>query len=267
MQPIGLGRRNFGKFLATGQSTQYSSELDDGYYRKGIVKSYTILTTGLFSGTSNIDLAHLNRTDISFDNATKEIRCTGQCGVFKVAGGETIVVSGAAQAGNNGVWTTASATADKIVLTTSPTTEGAGANITIAKREAISNNCVIDNNTGLMWLRTNSVKMGIAGDGKMPWTGVNYDIFAFCAACNAAGLGGYSDWRIPNNIEALNLRNIQAATAVPDTTAFPSWPANLLWTSTTVSNASSSAFYVNYATGVSSNSTKGTALWVALVRG
>ncbi|KHO45878.1 MAG: hypothetical protein QJ16_C0016G0001, partial [archaeon GW2011_AR1] len=113
-------------------------------------------------------------------------------------GGETIVVSGSSVPANNAVWTTASATADKVVLTTAPTDESAGASITVAKRDAISNNTVLDNVTGLTWLRYQSAKMGIAGSGAMPWTGQVYDIFAFCAAANAASLGGYTDWRIPN---------------------------------------------------------------------
>jgi hypothetical protein len=68
---------------------------------------------------------------ISFDNASKEIRCTGQCGIFNAGGGETVYVSGASHPANNVAWTTASANADKIVLTASPTTEGTGNNITV----------------------------------------------------------------------------------------------------------------------------------------
>ena len=55
--------------LRTGQTTQYSSELDDGYYQKGIAKPtavYNILTTGTFADTVNIDLTHLVSTHIAF---------------------------------------------------------------------------------------------------------------------------------------------------------------------------------------------------------
>lgn len=181
--------------LATGQTTQYSSENDDGFYEKGVAKSYTVLSTGGYSGTSNIDLTHINaRTDVAFTAATKTITSTGQMGVFKAAGGETIVISGAGQAGNNATFTTASATANTVVVNEALTEEAAGATVTIKKREAHSNNCVQDNNTGLMWSRYVSDKMGTAGDGKMPWTGVAYDIFAYAAAANTASLGGYTDW-------------------------------------------------------------------------
>ena len=75
--------------------------------------------------------ASLTSKLISFDNGSKEIRCTGGCGIFNAGGGETIYVSGASNPANNAAWTTASATANKIVLTVSPTTEAAGNNITV----------------------------------------------------------------------------------------------------------------------------------------
>jgi len=221
------------QLLKTGQTTQYNSELDDGYYEAGVAKSYTVLTTGQYSGTTNIDLAHLINTGISFDAATKEIRCTGQCGVFKAAGGETIVVSGASQAGNNAVWTTASATADKVVLTTAPTDESAGANITIAKREAMSNNCVQDNNTGLMWARYRFTKFGVLGNGYMPWTGTIYDIFQACAAANAVSLGGHNDWKVPGFLQLVSLLDAEAPLGIPDSDAFPTGMSADFWTSTT----------------------------------
>jgi hypothetical protein len=74
--------------LATGQTTQYSSELDDGYYKKGIVKSYTIRTTGQFSGNAVIDLIHLASDTGAFVSATKTYTDVGKCGVFKAAGGD-----------------------------------------------------------------------------------------------------------------------------------------------------------------------------------
>ena len=42
--------------LATGQTTQYSSEPDDGYYQRGIPKRYEVLTTGPYAGDSSIDV-------------------------------------------------------------------------------------------------------------------------------------------------------------------------------------------------------------------
>lgn len=245
LNPLGMGRKNGTAcaLLKTGQTTQYSSELDDGYYQKGVAKSYTINTTGAQSGTTNVDLVHLAAsTAVSFDAASKEIRGTGLMGVFKAAGGETIVVTGSVS--NNATFTTASATADKIVLTTAPTDESAGAPVVIAKREAISNNTVLDNNTGLTWLRYISSKQGTAGNGYMPWTGQPYDIFAFCAACNAASLGGYNDWRVANLIELYSIQKFEAPTGYPDSTAFPTAYSDI-WSSNTVPSNTANALALN----------------------
>jgi hypothetical protein len=252
--------------LKTGQTTQYSSELDDGYYQKGIPKTYTVLTTGQYSGTTNVDLAHLQRSDISFDAASKEIRCTGQMGVFKAAGGETIVVTGSTS--NNTTFTTVSATADKVVVSETVVDEAAGATVTIAKRESFSNNCVIDNMTGLMWLRYCSTKMGTGGDGKMPWTGQLYDVFAWCAAVNAVSVGGYNDWRVSNIFELISILDGEAPNSVPDSTAFPSWPSAVQhWTSSTRTTNTTQALAV-YSTSITVSGTATTgAYFVALVRG
>ena len=42
--------------LATGQTTQYGGLADDGFYEKGELHRYTVLTTGQYSGTVNIAL-------------------------------------------------------------------------------------------------------------------------------------------------------------------------------------------------------------------
>jgi hypothetical protein len=58
MWPFDSGKRNFGKLLATGQTTSYGSGsgVDDGGLRKGIAKRYTILTTGQYSGSELITI-------------------------------------------------------------------------------------------------------------------------------------------------------------------------------------------------------------------
>ncbi len=56
MQTIGQVFRKMAYLLKTGQTTSYGSGsgVDDGGYEIGIAKRYTVLTTGQYSGTTNI---------------------------------------------------------------------------------------------------------------------------------------------------------------------------------------------------------------------
>jgi hypothetical protein len=253
------------RLLSTRQTTQYSGELDAGFWQTGVLPSYTVLNSGQYSGTSNVDLAYLTRTDISFNSASKEIRCTGQMGVFLAAGGETIVVIGSHY--NFGVYTTISATADKVVVSQSLVDETAGYNVSLIKREALSNVCVKDNRTGLMWLQKCSSKQGVAGNGKMPWTGQIYDIYDYCRAVNAARVGGYTDWRIPDINECESITKYQVPASLPDSVAFPSWPSDQGgWSSNIYTLDISQRLAMNFNTGQPAPLSIASARYAPLVR-
>lgn len=253
----------------TGQTTQYSSELDDGYYQKGVAKSYSILTTGQFADTVNIDLTHLVSDTGAFTLANQTYTDAGKCGVFLAAGGDVIVITGSAS--NNGTFTTASATADTVVVTAGFVNEADAPSTTFKKREAHSNACILDLNSrkGLMWSQTVSDKMGTASDGKMPWTGQTYDIFAYCAAANTALLGGYGDWRVPTKMEMESLVNAQNTNGEPDTTAFAGFPVtSYVISSTTTKTITARAYYFDFSTsGSGAMVTKTTSGLILLVRG
>ena len=184
--------------LKTGQTTSYV-DYDDGYYEKGIAKSYTVLTAGQFAGTTNITIN--SKTDVH------------------------------------------------------------------------SNNCVLDNNTGLMWSRYVSASVGPASDGKIPWTttgaGATAEgIYPYCAAANVALLGGYGDWRVANRFELESLFNIELISANPDIIAFPSgWTASF-WTSSTVKEDTTYAWSMSVGWGGDTQSRiKTNNYCIALVRG
>ena len=143
--------------------------------------------------------------------------------------------------------------------------------MSIAKREALSNNCVRDERTGLTWARYTSAEnavMGTGGDGKVPWTGELYDIFQWCAAANTASLGGYADWRVPNVDDLGSLKNWEAATAAPDSTAFPSWnTTGRYWCSTTLPSVTTNAPSIGFGDGRTQGAAKTTAYFCALARG
>ena len=197
------GRRNLGKLLATGQLTSYGSGagVDDGALRKGIVKAYTVLTLGQYTGNTNITIN--SKTDVH------------------------------------------------------------------------ANACVFDHNTGLMWSRTTtkSTVIGPASNGKLPWTTTGADataegIFPYVAAANAASLAGYTDWRIPNDLELVNLRDMEATTAAPNAAAFPSWPTDdYVWSGTTRPSDTSVAVLVHFYLGSVSGNIGVATYYAALVRG
>ena len=241
------------KLLKTGQTTQYNDEPDDGYYEKGVAKSYTVNTTGDQSGTTNVDLAHYISVAgaISFNNTTKKITDSGSgLAIFKT--NDVILTSSANNPGPFTV-TTGNVAGEIICSGATFVDETPEEAITIYKRQAISNNTVLDNNTGLEWTRYQETKFGAVSNGLLPWTGKLYDIFAYCAAANSVLLGGHNDWRIPNFPELYSLAN----PARPDLTAFPSVNTNqYTWSSTSQASDANRALVVHFGTGYGVYDTK-----------
>ncbi len=268
--PLRMPRRA-GLLLRTGQTTSYGSGtgLDDGALQRGLPKRYEILTTGQYSGTTNIDMQGMaTAATISFDAATKECRDSANgMAVFKT--NDVVVITGSAS--NNGTFTvTTGNVAAKFTCSGAVfVDEAAGANITIKKREAKSNNCVLDLNTGLMWSRYVSLKHGSASTGALPWTtdAVGQGVFAYAGLCNAASLGGYADWCVPNVSEEASISDCEVPYGPPDSTAFPSWPIGLTWTSTTDLAADTDGMGWNYQISQAGSLPKTYATKVPLVRG
>lgn len=255
------------KLLKTGQTTQYDSELDDGYYEVGVARSWTINTTGAQSGTTNVDLAHYagGAGAIAFNNSTKKITDSGSgLAIFKT--NDVILTDSAANPGPFTV--TTGNVAGEIVCTGATFTDEtpAGA-VTIYKREAASNNTVLDNNTGLEWKRYWSTKMGVNSNGTMPMTGQLYDIFAYCAACNAVSVGGHNDWRVCNIYELLTIYTYEAPNAQGNVTQFPNISSYDGWSGTTQPNDTSKIMGMNRNSGISQVNAKTAALFYFLVRG
>jgi len=180
--------------LKTGQTTSYATG-DDGELQKGEPHRYYVLSTGQYSGTTNITLN--------------------------------------------------------------------------AKTDAHSNECVLDEATGLMWSRTVSASVGPNSNGTLPWTtnGSGEGIFEYVAAANAASLSGYTDWRVPNMLELASLLKMEQPSAVPDSTAFPSWPLTIWTTTSRANNATTYAMYIGFQTSECYFSLKTTPIRCVLVRG
>jgi hypothetical protein len=93
-------------------------------------------------------------------------------------------------------------------------------------------------------------------------------IFCFAKACNQAGVGGYSDWRVMNTLEMGNLWNRE--TLRPNATAFPSLTTSYgFWTSTTTKDITTYAEYWvgSGVVGAPTYTVKTGAYYAMLVRG
>lgn len=137
------------------------------------------------------------------------------------------------------------------------------------KTDVHSNACVFDEATGLMWSRTLSASVGPTSNGLLPWTtnGSGEGIFPFAAAANAALLAGHTNWRVPNLLQLLSILDYEATNAMPNATAFPSFPSIFMFTSTTAPNAITFALQVSSVSGQVSGLLKTSTLQILLVRG
>jgi len=167
--PIRYPRRA-GMLLKTRQTTAYHVG-DDGDYESGLPASYSVMTTGQFSLTTAIDTPHYANNGISFV-APNQINDAG-AGLVTFLATDTIRVRGSVA--NDGVYTVGVGGVAGQILTVENTiiNGGAAPYITLCKRSAPSNECVIDNVTGLMWKRYTTggpvERVGIASDGKLNW--------------------------------------------------------------------------------------------------
>ena len=144
----------------TGQTTQYNGMADDGATQRGKARDFEILTTGQYSGTTNITV--------------------------------------------NG------------------------------KTNALTNNCVKDHATGLMWVRdTINNDLGPSSDGLVKWYDAanREDVFGACDELNSQSHAGHTDWVVPNIQELVD--NELSATPPVLATEFPNWFATDTWSSST----------------------------------
>lgn len=151
-------------------------------------------------------------------------------------------------------------------------------------------NCVRDNATGLIWevktddgaLRdkdntyswyntdpaTNGGAAGTANGGSCTG-GIDCDTTAYVAAVNAAGLCGYSDWRLPQVEELRSIVDYGVASPGPtiDTDYFPNTRSTWFWSASPYAGNSDGAWGVGFYRGLASVYYKSNDFDVRLVRG
>ncbi len=114
-----------------------------------------------------------------------------------------------------------------------------------------SSNCVRDNLTGLMWMRTPSTTSNFWGTCVSACEGLG-------GATN--GLGGYDDWRMPNITELLSLSDLsQPPPTLPLGHPFHLPTDRVYWSSTTVASPTNNAWCRNSLHGWTDGKQKWTA--------
>ena len=111
---------------------------------------------------------------------------------------------------------------------------------------------VTDSRTGLMW-------QDDAVSSAMQWS-------AAITYCEDKILGGYSDWRLPNQRELLSIVD-RSRYSPAISSVFVRTASDYYWSSTTYVNSASWAWYVDFNLGNANVSTKSSPFYVRCVRG
>lgn len=260
--------------IKSEQTTSYHTG-DDGDLELGISHDYEIFTTGQHAGATNITIngkTHALSNNCVRDNAARintdsalvwaryvpladigpaedgrlfweQYTVTDTC-TFN-SGAKTIAADAGTPFDVNALCVGRKIETDS-VLNPGPFTVAAIANNLVTVNEAVADEA--------------SVSITISTIDDLIWN--------FLGEANANGLGGYTDWRIPNRRELESIANIENCNPSIDTSTFPSTPSTYFWTSSTHPCYSAYAWYVYFYNGVVSCSSKRTHKdYVRLVRG
>ncbi len=97
------------------------------------------------------------------------------------------------------------------------------------------NGTITDNNTGLVWQKTDG--------GEMTWE-------AAAAYCASLALGGYHDWRLPTGRELFSINNYDNLNPALDTAFFTMTPAEYWWSGEKRADDSTKVWVVNAGGGI-----------------
>ena len=239
--------------LVTGQVTSYATG-DDGDLELGVARSYTIYTTGQYSGTSNIvingkthalsnNCVQDNRTglmwarrvpDADIGPATDGTLFWEEWTITKI---DISFVNGTGKihsaAGNFS--TGALCAGRKFTISGTDSNDGT---YTVSAGGITANDITTDE----------GVADEAAGDTVIVTT-VDDLIWDALAQANANSLGGYTDWRIPNYLELPTIVDLSAAGPCIDVATFPSTPSTYHWTASSHPGSTTTAFYVLFSNG------------------
>ena len=241
--------------LKTGQTTSYETG-DDGDLELGVSKKYTALTTGQYSGTSNIVIN--GKTHALSNNCVKDNR-TGLMWARYVPTADI----GPSTDGNLfwQQWTLGPETDISFTSGTKIINSVAGdfntSALCVGRKVAITGAGEAGNNQTVTVTAITANNMTVseaivdeAAGASVSLATVDDLIWDALAQANANSLGGYNDWRIPNYFELVSILNLGTCSPAIDTTVFPSTPSSYHWTASTHPCYSSSALYVYFNDGL-----------------
>ena len=239
--------------LKTGQTTSYYTG-DDGDLELGIAHSFTVLTTGQYSGTTNITI---NGDTHATSNACVQNENTGDMWHREVVQTDL----GPASDGRF-FWEQYTLAAETCTCnaTNKTITADAGApfstgalcagRIFIILGSTLGNNgtfTIVSSTTSVL---TVSESVTDEASIALDFASVADTIRDFVDQANIPpGIAGYTDWRIPNQRELESIVDMGQPTPTIDPVVFPSTPAASCWTSTTVPSNATRAWYVYFNSG------------------
>jgi len=244
----GGGDQNLCKILKTGQTVSYQVG-DDGDLESGVSRSYTVLTTGQYSGAINIVIngkTHALSNNCVKDNRTKLMwaRYVPDADIGPAMDGKLFWKQ----------WTLAAesctfATAGDTITAVAGTPFDVNA-LCIGRKITISGTV---NNNGVVTVsaianNVITVLENLTDEGPVNTTFATVDdlIWDALAQANANSLGGYTDWRIPNYLELPTIVDLGNSNPCIDTTVFPSTPGNYHWVSSSRPDFTANAFNVHF---------------------
>jgi len=270
---IGASTHYFGSWpsqlLQTGQTVEYHAG-DDGTTEYGVAKSYTVLTTGQYSGTTTITI-NANTDDLS--NECVQDNNTGLMWAR--------YVMDACGPADDGLlfWEeyTVTDTDISFVNATSKIHRAGGdwdtAALCVGRKFTIAGTDSNDGTYTVTAVDVNDITVAEAltnedaGDTVVVTT-VDDLIWDMLDQANANALGGHTDWRVPNYYELASLVNLGACNPAIDGTTFPSTPSTYFWTASAHPCDGAYAFIVYFSNGTMNTNVKEQGrYYVRLVRG
>ena len=254
----------------TGQTTSYHAD-DDGDLELGIARSFTVLTTGQYAGSTNVTINSL--THVTSNACVKD----GRSGLMFL---REVIQAGIGPATDGKLfweqYTLAAETCtcnatNKTITADAGTPFDTGAlcvgRIFTVLGSALGNNATFTVTNITTSVITVSETVVDEASIALDFASVDDLIWDLKDQANANNLAGYSDWRIPNRRELESIVDLEQCNPAIDGTTFPSASANYHWTSSTQKCNTALGWTVSFYAGTVYPQDKDTAKWyVRLVR-